>query len=30
MLPLNIYQIQTKYRDELRPLFGFERAENLL
>ena len=27
-LPLNLYQIQTKFRDEIRPRFGVMRAEN--
>ena len=29
-LPLNIYQIQTKYRDEKRPRFGINRAREFL
>lgn len=29
-LPLNIYQIQTKYRDELRPRFGLMRSREFL
>ena len=29
-LPLNLYQIQTKYRDEKRPRFGLMRAGNSL
>ena len=29
-LPLNIYQIQTKYRDELRPRFGLIRAREFI
>jgi len=28
-LPLLLYQIQTKFRDEIRPRFGVMRAENL-
>ena len=30
MLPLNIYQIQTKYRDELRPRFGLMRGREFI
>ena len=29
-LPLNLYQIQTKYRDEIRPRFGVMRAREFL
>ena len=29
-LPLNIYQIQTKYRDEMRPRFGLIRSREFL
>lgn len=29
-LPLNIYQIQTKYRDELRPRFGLMRSREFI
>ncbi|HHU28364.1 TPA: proline--tRNA ligase [bacterium] len=29
-LPLNIYQIQTKYRDEIRPRFGLMRAREFI
>ena len=29
-LPLNIYQIQTKYRDELRPRFGLMRGREFI
>ena len=29
-LPLNIYQIQTKYRDEMRPRFGLMRSREFL
>lgn len=29
-LPLNLYQIQTKYRDEKRPRFGINRAREFL
>jgi len=29
-LPINIYQIQTKYRDELRPRFGLMRGREFL
>lgn len=29
-LPLNLYQIQTKYRDELRPRFGLMRSREFL
>lgn len=29
-LPLNIYQIQTKYRDEMRPRFGLMRGREFL
>ncbi len=29
-LPLNIYQIQTKYRDELRPRFGLIRSREFI
>ena len=29
-LPANFYQIQTKFRDEVRPRFGVMRAGNLL
>ncbi len=29
-LPLNLYQIQTKYRDELRPRFGLMRGREFL
>ena len=29
-LPLNIYQIQTKYRDEKRPRFGINRAREFI
>ena len=29
-LPLNIYQIQTKYRDEKRPRFGINRSREFL
>ena len=28
-LPFNLYQIQTKFRDEVRPRFGLMRAANL-
>ncbi len=30
MLPLNIYQIQTKYRDEVRPRFGLMRGREFI
>lgn len=30
MLPMNIYQIQTKYRDELRPRFGLMRGREFI
>lgn len=30
LLPLNIYQIQTKYRDELRPRFGLMRGREFI
>lgn len=29
-LPLNIYQIQTKYRDEMRPRFGLMRSREFI
>ena len=29
-LPLNIYQIQTKYRDEMRPRFGLMRGREFI
>ena len=29
-MPLNLYQIQTKYRDEIRPRFGLMRAREFL
>lgn len=29
-MPLNIYQIQTKYRDEIRPRFGLLRAKEFI
>ena len=29
-LPLNLYQIQTKYRDEIRPRFGLMRAKEFI
>ena len=29
-LPLNFYQIQTKFRDEIRPRFGVMRAREFL
>ena len=29
-LPINVYQIQTKYRDELRPRFGLMRGRELI
>lgn len=29
-LPFNVYQIQTKYRDELRPRFGLMRAKEFI
>lgn len=30
MLPINLYQIQTKYRDELRPRFGLMRGREFI
>ena len=30
MLPMNLYQIQTKYRDELRPRFGLMRGREFV
>jgi prolyl-tRNA synthetase len=30
LLPLNIYQIQTKYRDEMRPRFGLMRGREFI
>ena len=30
MLPMNLYQIQTKYRDELRPRFGLMRSREFI
>ncbi|HBF76597.1 MAG TPA: proline--tRNA ligase, partial [Clostridiaceae bacterium] len=29
-LPLNLYQIQTKYRDEIRPRFGVMRSKEFV
>ena len=29
-LPLNLYQIQTKFRDEIRPRFGVMRAREFV
>ena len=29
-LPINLYQIQTKYRDELRPRFGLMRGREFI